>query len=103
LQSWRIAARSRLSSAPQAARAAEIATLETRRAKDTGADGVSMREVWETKAAEIGFDRQRWPRSSVESPRNRSFTPPTGLTPRSFSSVTRSSCQGSTPAGSGAG
>ena len=40
----------------RSARAAELATLETRRAKDTGADGVAMREVWEAKAAEIGFD-----------------------------------------------
>jgi len=40
----------------RSARAAEIATLETRRAKETGVDGVAMREVWEAKATEIGFD-----------------------------------------------
>jgi len=40
----------------RSARAAELAALETRRAKETGADGVAMWEVWEAKAAEVGFD-----------------------------------------------
>jgi len=39
------------------ARAAQIATLATRTAKDTSlTDGVTMRDVWVDKAAEIGFD-----------------------------------------------
>ena len=33
---------------------AQIAALETRRAKDTAVDGVAMRQVWQAKAAEIG-------------------------------------------------
>ncbi len=40
----------------RSARGAELATLETRTAKDQSLDGASMREVWEAKAADIGFD-----------------------------------------------
>ena len=40
----------------RSARAAELAALETRQAKDTSLDVGSMRQVWEAKAAEIGFD-----------------------------------------------
>jgi conjugative relaxase-like TrwC/TraI family protein len=40
----------------RSARAAELAALETRQAKDTTLDVGSMRQVWEAKAAEIGFD-----------------------------------------------
>lgn len=40
----------------RSARAAEIATLDTRRAKDTTPTDGSMREVWVAKAAEIGWD-----------------------------------------------
>jgi conjugative relaxase-like TrwC/TraI family protein len=40
----------------RSARAAELAALETRQAKDTTIDVGSMRQVWESKAAEIGFD-----------------------------------------------
>jgi Ti-type conjugative transfer relaxase TraA len=38
------------------ARAAEIATLDTRKAKDATLTDGSMRDVWEAKAAEIGWD-----------------------------------------------
>ncbi len=37
----------------RSARAAQIAALETRRAKDTSVDGAAMREVWQAKAAAI--------------------------------------------------
>jgi conjugative relaxase-like TrwC/TraI family protein len=40
----------------RSARAAELAALETRQAKNTSLDVGSMRQVWEAKAAEIGFD-----------------------------------------------
>ena len=40
----------------RSARAAELAALETRQAKDTSLDAGSMRDVWRTKAAEIGYD-----------------------------------------------
>jgi conjugative relaxase-like TrwC/TraI family protein len=40
----------------RSARAAELAALETRQVKDTSLDVGSMRQVWEIKAAEIGFD-----------------------------------------------
>lgn len=40
----------------RSARAAELAALETRQAKDTSLDVRSMRQVWEAKAAEIDFD-----------------------------------------------
>jgi conjugative relaxase-like TrwC/TraI family protein len=40
----------------RSARAAELAALETRQAKNTTLDVGSMRQVWEAKAAEIGFD-----------------------------------------------
>jgi conjugative relaxase-like TrwC/TraI family protein len=40
----------------RSARAAELAALETRQAKDPSLDVGSMRQVWEAKAAEIGFD-----------------------------------------------
>jgi conjugative relaxase-like TrwC/TraI family protein len=40
----------------RSARAAELAALETRQAKDTTLDVGSMRQMWEAKAAEIGFD-----------------------------------------------
>jgi conjugative relaxase-like TrwC/TraI family protein len=40
----------------RSARAAELAALETRQAKDTTLDSKSMRELWEAKAAQIGFD-----------------------------------------------
>ena len=58
----------------RSARAAELAALETRQAKDTSLDVASMRQVWEAKAAEIGFDPaslaevlDRVPRSFPES------------------------------------
>lgn len=37
-------------------RAAEIATLATRKTKNTTLSGGSMRDVWDAKAAEIGWD-----------------------------------------------
>jgi conjugative relaxase-like TrwC/TraI family protein len=40
----------------RSARAAELAALETRQAKNTTLDARSMRDVWRGKAAEIGFD-----------------------------------------------
>jgi conjugative relaxase-like TrwC/TraI family protein len=40
----------------RSARAAELAALDTRHAKDTTLDARSMREVWEAKAAEVGLD-----------------------------------------------
>jgi conjugative relaxase-like TrwC/TraI family protein len=40
----------------RSARAAQLATLETRKAKDLSADGGSIRGVWDAKAAKIGFD-----------------------------------------------
>lgn len=39
----------------RSARAAQLATLDTRSAKTTG-DDVSMRDVWEAKAADLDFD-----------------------------------------------
>ncbi len=39
----------------RSARAAELAALDTRTAKDLSADAGSMREAWEAKAAEVGF------------------------------------------------
>ncbi|MCP4380636.1 MAG: relaxase domain-containing protein [Hyphomicrobiales bacterium] len=39
------------------ARAAELATLATRTAKDQTLDEMSMRQLWEARAAEIGFDQ----------------------------------------------
>ncbi len=46
----------------RSARAAELAALETRTPKDRSLDGASMRQKWDAKAAEIGFD----PRSLAE-------------------------------------
>jgi len=40
----------------RSARAAQIAALETRRAKDPSVDATAMSEVWAAKAAVIGFD-----------------------------------------------
>jgi conjugative relaxase-like TrwC/TraI family protein len=40
----------------RSARAADIATLETRTKKDTSIDEPTMRDVWRAKAAEIDFD-----------------------------------------------
>jgi Ti-type conjugative transfer relaxase TraA len=40
----------------RSARAAQLATLETRPAKDRTRDVATMRAVWSAKAAEIGFD-----------------------------------------------
>jgi conjugative relaxase-like TrwC/TraI family protein len=40
----------------RSARAAQLATLETRTAKDTTIDLPSLRALWNDKAAEIGFD-----------------------------------------------
>ncbi len=40
----------------RSARAAELAALDTRHAKDTTVDVGSMREVWEAKATEVGLD-----------------------------------------------
>jgi conjugative relaxase-like TrwC/TraI family protein len=57
----------------RSARAAQLATLVTRKAKDTTLDDRSMHEVWEAKAAEIDFDPatiadvfDRVPRSAPE-------------------------------------
>ncbi len=43
----------------RSARAAEIATLATRTAKDPTVGDHSMRDLWDTKAAEIGWDPTR--------------------------------------------
>jgi len=40
----------------RSSRAAQLATLETRTAKDKTIDAASMRVLWEAKAAEIGID-----------------------------------------------
>ena len=78
------------------ARAAQLATLATRRAKKAALDEGSMRDLWEAKAGEIGWDPatladvvDRVPRSSaspstsVRSPRT--WWAPDGLTAQASS------------------
>ena len=80
----------------RSARAAELAALDTRTAKDLSVDAGSMRQVWEAKAAEVGFSPEdiglvldRVPRTvpdEVPTPGHRALAAdllsPTGLTAR---------------------